>query len=106
MGSSSVKTPPVDPRAMPGSEQGSRSGRAFVNVEWRLKSSALRHRWKRAGTWALCVEGVCRQMSHPLDPPPISRAEVLARQELARAAAQLAGYDALLVIGRSFYDRP
>ena len=45
-------------------------------------------------------------MGHPLDPPAIDRSEILARQEKARAAAQNAGYDALLVIGRSFYDRP
>src|SRR5919112_4490601 len=36
----------------------------------------------------------------------IERDEVLTRQEAARAAAEAAGYDALLVIGRSFYDRP
>jgi Xaa-Pro aminopeptidase len=45
-------------------------------------------------------------MVHPLDPPAIQRTEVLHRQDRARAAAQAAGYDALLVIGRSFYDRP
>lgn len=45
-------------------------------------------------------------MGHPLDPPPIQHAEILARQTSAREAAQAAGYDALLVIGRSFYDRP
>lgn len=36
----------------------------------------------------------------------ISREEVLSRQERARAAAEAAGYAALLVVGRSFYDRP
>src|SRR6188768_517488 len=36
----------------------------------------------------------------------IERDEILQRQERARAAAEAAGYDALLVIGRSFYDRP
>lgn len=45
-------------------------------------------------------------MAHPLDPPAIQPQEVLARQDRARSAAQAAGYDALLVIGRSFYDRP
>lgn len=45
-------------------------------------------------------------MSHPLDPPAIQRDEIRARQERARQAAETAGYDALLVIGRSFYDRP
>jgi len=37
---------------------------------------------------------------------PISRDEIRARQERARTAAEAAGYDALLVVGRSFYDRP
>ena len=37
---------------------------------------------------------------------PISRDEIRARQERARVAADAAGYDALLVVGRSFYDRP
>jgi Xaa-Pro aminopeptidase len=36
----------------------------------------------------------------------ISREEIAARQERARAAAETAGYAALLVVGRSFYDRP
>jgi Xaa-Pro aminopeptidase len=36
----------------------------------------------------------------------ITRDEILDRQERARAGAETAGYDALLVIGRSFYDRP
>src|SRR5215210_7502483 len=36
----------------------------------------------------------------------IERDEVIGRQERARAAAEAAGYEALLVIGRSFYDRP
>ena len=36
----------------------------------------------------------------------IERDEILARQETARRAAEAAGYEALLVIGRSFYDRP
>lgn len=38
--------------------------------------------------------------------PPIEQAEVRQRQERARAATEAAGYDALLVVGRSFYDRP
>lgn len=37
---------------------------------------------------------------------PISASEIRGRQELARQAAARAEYDALLVIGRSFYDRP
>jgi Xaa-Pro aminopeptidase len=37
---------------------------------------------------------------------PISPEEIRGRQELARQAARAAGYDALLVVGRSFYDRP
>ena len=37
---------------------------------------------------------------------PISPSEIRGRQELARKAAMAAGYDALLVVGRSFYDRP
>jgi Xaa-Pro aminopeptidase len=45
-------------------------------------------------------------VSHPLDPPAIQRNEILARQERVRAAAEAAGYDAVLAIGRSFYDRP
>jgi Xaa-Pro aminopeptidase len=45
-------------------------------------------------------------VSHPLDPPAIQRNEILARQERVRAAADAAGYDAVLAIGRSFYDRP
>ncbi|MGH2548200.1 MAG: M24 family metallopeptidase [Thermomicrobiales bacterium] len=45
-------------------------------------------------------------MVHPLDPPAIQRTEILARQARARIAAQAAGYEALLMIGRSFYDRP
>ncbi|HRA47398.1 MAG TPA: M24 family metallopeptidase, partial [Thermomicrobiales bacterium] len=36
----------------------------------------------------------------------IEREEILDRQNRARAAAERAGYGALLVIGRSFYDRP
>lgn len=36
----------------------------------------------------------------------IERDEILARQEAARAAAESARYAALLVVGRSFYDRP
>jgi Xaa-Pro aminopeptidase len=36
----------------------------------------------------------------------ISHDEILLRQERARSEAAAAGYDALLVIGRSFYDRP
>lgn len=40
------------------------------------------------------------------DIPGIGREEILARQERARAAADRAGYAALLVVGRSFYDRP
>jgi Xaa-Pro dipeptidase len=36
----------------------------------------------------------------------ITHDEILARQERARAAAEQSGYQALLVIGRSFYDRP
>ena len=42
----------------------------------------------------------------PPDVPPIDREEVRQRQERARALAERAGYDALLVVGRSFYDRP
>lgn len=38
--------------------------------------------------------------------PPISPEEIRGRQERARQAAAGAGYDALLVVGRSFYDRP
>jgi Xaa-Pro aminopeptidase len=36
----------------------------------------------------------------------IERAEILERQERARGAAEATGYAALLVVGRSFYDRP
>jgi len=36
----------------------------------------------------------------------IDRAEIEERQSRARELAERAGYDALLVIGRSFYDRP
>lgn len=37
---------------------------------------------------------------------PISAEEIRGRQQLAREKALAAGYDALLVVGRSFYDRP
>lgn len=40
------------------------------------------------------------------DVPGITKEEVRERQERARAAAESAGYAALLVVGRSFYDRP
>ena len=40
------------------------------------------------------------------DVAPISAEEIRGRQHLARQAAAGAGYDALLVVGRSFYDRP
>jgi Xaa-Pro aminopeptidase len=40
------------------------------------------------------------------DSTTISPAEILDRQERARHAVAAAGYDALLVVGRSFYDRP
>jgi hypothetical protein len=40
------------------------------------------------------------------DAPGIGRKEILERQERARAAAEEAGYKALLIVGRSFYDRP
>jgi Xaa-Pro aminopeptidase len=36
----------------------------------------------------------------------ITHDEILLRQERAREAAELAGYTGLIVIGRSFYDRP
>ena len=45
-------------------------------------------------------------MAPPADVPGIARDEIVVRQERARAAAEEAGYDALLVVGRSFYDRP
>ncbi len=38
--------------------------------------------------------------------PPIAKDEIYERQDRARAAADRSGYDALLVVGRSFYDRP
>jgi len=41
-----------------------------------------------------------------LPAPLITRQEIHARQTRAREAAIVAGYDALLVVGRSFYDRP
>jgi Xaa-Pro aminopeptidase len=37
---------------------------------------------------------------------PISPDEIRGRQQLAREKAAAAGYDALIVVGRSFYDRP
>ena len=40
------------------------------------------------------------------EPGPIERDEVIGRQDAARALAAEAGYHALLVVGRSFYDRP
>jgi Xaa-Pro aminopeptidase len=40
------------------------------------------------------------------EPAPITKEEVLERQDKARSLAEAAGYDALLVVGRSFYDRP
>lgn len=45
-------------------------------------------------------------VSHPLDPPAIQRSEFLERQARVRAAAAESGYDAVLAVGRSFYDRP
>jgi Xaa-Pro aminopeptidase len=41
-----------------------------------------------------------------IEPAGIDKTEILDRQGRARAAAEQAGYDALLVISRSFYDRP
>lgn len=41
-----------------------------------------------------------------VDVPGIAREEIVERQERARGAAEAAGYAALLVVGRSFYDRP
>jgi Xaa-Pro aminopeptidase len=40
------------------------------------------------------------------EPAPISKEEILARQARARELAEAARYDALLAVGRSFYDRP
>ncbi len=40
------------------------------------------------------------------DVSPISAEEIRGRQKRAREQAAAAGYDALLVVGRSFYDRP
>ena len=40
------------------------------------------------------------------DVPGITKEEVRERQKRARAAAERAGHDAILVAGRSFYDRP
>ncbi|MCA9858592.1 MAG: aminopeptidase P family protein [Thermomicrobiales bacterium] len=40
------------------------------------------------------------------DVPPISAEEIRGRQQLVREAAAAAGYDGLVVVGRSFYDRP
>ena len=39
-------------------------------------------------------------------PSPITRDEIVQRQTTARERAAEAGYDGLLVVGRSFYDRP
>ncbi|MEZ4499946.1 MAG: Xaa-Pro peptidase family protein [Thermomicrobiales bacterium] len=44
-------------------------------------------------------------MPHP-DVPPVSTEEIRDRQERARHLAEAADFDALLVVGRSFYDRP
>jgi Xaa-Pro aminopeptidase len=44
-------------------------------------------------------------MPHP-DVPPIGAEEIRDRQARARSLAGEAGFDALLVVGRSFYDRP
>lgn len=51
------------------------------------------------------VPPAASQTSHDR-PPAISRDTVRARQSRAQALAATAGYDALLVVGRSFYDRP
>ncbi|MEZ4506532.1 MAG: hypothetical protein R2848_11990 [Thermomicrobiales bacterium] len=40
------------------------------------------------------------------DVPPISAEEIRGRQQRAREKASAAGLDGLLVVGRSFYDRP
>lgn len=46
-------------------------------------------------------------ISAPLaEVPGIAKDEVVERQRSARDAASAAGYDGLLVVGRSFYDRP
>lgn len=42
----------------------------------------------------------------PEEVDPISASEIRGRQQRAREAAAAAGYDALIVVGRSFYDRP
>ncbi|MFM9106585.1 MAG: hypothetical protein ACKOWF_07785, partial [Chloroflexota bacterium] len=39
-------------------------------------------------------------------PPLVGKNEIRARQTRAAALARESGYDALLVVGRSFYDRP
>lgn len=36
----------------------------------------------------------------------ITHDEIIERQDKARSAAEATGYEALLVVGRSFYDRP
>jgi len=41
-----------------------------------------------------------------MDIPVIPRSEFLQRQERARAVARDLGLEALLVVGRAFYDRP
>ncbi len=40
------------------------------------------------------------------EPEGIGKPEILERQQRARAFAEQAGYDALLAVSRSFYDRP
>ena len=40
------------------------------------------------------------------DVPGIGRDEIAQRQQRAHELTEQAGYDALLVVGRSFYDRP
>jgi len=45
-------------------------------------------------------------MPRPDLPPLIGPGEIRARQQRARVLARAAGLDALLVVGRSFYDRP
>ena len=43
----------------------------------------------------------------PIPPPaPIGGDEIRQRQTIARTRAEAAGFNALLVVGRSFYDRP
>src|SRR4051794_17102443 len=61
---------------------------------------------RRVGPVQMSRRRVPMTAEAPCTAPPIEIAEVRERQARARDLAAASGYDALLVVGRSFYDRP